>query len=100
MTGDIRTRMVERLRNHALNLALPTEVMADCGAAFHRIQELEAALDPFARAAAIADAIPDAAEREADDRPCREWFPGVWPTMGDCRKAGAVLSPSSLGDDK
>jgi hypothetical protein len=55
-------------------------------------QRLRSALDPFARVAAIADeADPDA----PDDEPCRNFFPGIWPTRGDCRRALAALKEQS-----
>lgn len=53
-----------------------------------RVEELEEALDPFARVAAISDA---AGLNSPDDTPCRAFFPDIWPTLGDCRKARSAL---------
>jgi hypothetical protein len=52
-----------------------------------RIDVLEGALDPFARVARLHDA---AGLNSPDDYPCREFFPGIWPTLGDCRKAASL----------
>lgn len=53
------------------------------------IEELVEALEPFARAARLSDA---AGLNKPDDQPCRDWFPGIWPTRGDCRRAVRVLA--------
>jgi hypothetical protein len=61
---------------------------AGCAGLVAENARLREALDPFARVAAIEDAAnPDA----SDDVPCRDFFPGIWPTRGDCRKARAAL---------
>jgi hypothetical protein len=57
--------------------------------------ELVEALDPFARVARLNDA---AGLNSPDERPCRDFFPGIWPTLGDCRRAAAVLAKCGGGD--
>jgi hypothetical protein len=51
--------------------------------------ELVEALDPFARVARLNDA---AGLDASDERPCRDFFPGMWPTLGDCRRAAAIIA--------
>ena len=53
-----------------------------------QIEAVARALDPFARLARIMDAL---THRLSDDTPLREIAPGIWPTLGDCRKANDVL---------
>lgn len=45
---------------------------------------LPKALQPFSRALAIHDALPDGF-RPSDGTPLRECLAGVWPTVGDLR---------------
>ena len=52
--------------------------------------EMIAALDPFARVARIMHDL-----NLPDDEPLRDCAPGIWPTIGDCRRADAALSAAS-----
>lgn len=57
-----------------------------------RVLSLEAALDPFARAWRVMEAVP-AQYRSAieDSDGARDHLPGVWPTVGDLRRASEAL---------
>jgi hypothetical protein len=50
-------------------------------------EELARALDVFSRLCAIMDPLD-----LSDQKPVREFAPGVWPTMKDCRIARAALA--------
>jgi hypothetical protein len=52
--------------------------------------ELLAALDPFKRLADIMQTL-----GLPDDTPVRECAPGVWPTLGDCRRARAAIAKAT-----
>lgn len=55
-----------------------------------RIAELEAALSPFARVWRInRELTPDL------ESGMREYTPGIWPEMGDCKRASDLL-PETL----
>jgi hypothetical protein len=54
---------------------------------------LREALDPFARAARIIDAIPSEFRPE-DDVGARDYLPRLWPDVGDLRRARAALGES------
>ena len=53
-------------------------------------ERLREALEPFLSVAAILDALPPGYIVD-DDEPLRKHLPGVWPTVGDLRRAAKVL---------
>lgn len=57
-----------------------------------RERELNAAIEPFARVFRICR---DIGAGWPDDRPAREILPGIWPTWGDLKRAGAVWKPKN-----
>jgi hypothetical protein len=89
--------IVERLRYTAekgVFRAVAANKYASADELADTIEELVDALDPFARVVRINDA---ADMNSPDDKPCRDFFPGIWPTLGDCRRAAAILA--KLGGD-
>lgn len=57
--------------------------------------ELRAALEPFARLYRL-----NAPLNLDENMPLRSFAPGAWPTLADCKKADAALSPSAVGGGK
>lgn len=57
-----------------------------------RVKTLESAIDPFARAWRVMEAVP-AQYRSAieDSDGARDHLPGAWPTVGDLRRASEAL---------
>lgn len=64
--------------------SLPAMLIDENKALKARIAKLEAALEPFARVAAI---VAPLASGWRDDKPNRDFIPAAWPNWGDFRRA-------------
>lgn len=71
--------------------SLPAMLIDENKALKARIAKLEAAIDPFARVAAI---VAPLATGWPDNKPNSDFMPAAWPCWGDFKRAAEVV-----GDD-
>lgn len=70
------------------------DINADHAELLKEMKTLRRALDPFARLARLNRDM-----NVPDDEPVREFAPGIWPTMKDCRRANEAMLSSGKEEE-
>lgn len=70
------------------------DIYADHAECLRVIKVLRRAMDPFARLARLNRDL-----NLPDDKPVREFAPGIWPTMFDCRRANDAMVSSGAEEE-